>query len=121
MKSRMDRGLNLLDFATTQIKMVECPVGQKISANNHMLSYIPLSTSLLQCNYDVRFVGMEDFPEFYIFALRAWSEITNTTSKITGWFILVNKNYFYYKKFHEGGITFIRDLLDENQKLTSKA
>ena len=23
----------------------------------------------------------------------------------------------YYKKLHEGGITFIRDLLDENQKL----
>ena len=90
MKSHMDRGLNLLDFATTQIKMLECPVDQKIRANNHMLSYIPLgclnkygSTFLLQCNYDVRFVDMEDLPEFYIFALRAWSEITNTTSKIT--------------------------------------
>ena len=39
MKSHMDRGLNLLDFATTQTKMVECLVDQKISANNHMLSY----------------------------------------------------------------------------------
>ena len=81
---------------------------------------------IFDCNYDVKFVGLNNIPAFYTDVLNAWAEVREQTSdneicirnKIL-WnnkHILIDGKSVYWKEWHDAGILRIKDLLDESNR-----
>ena len=75
------------------------------------------------CDYDVKFLGLNNIPAFYTDVLNAWAEVREQTSdneicvrNIILWnnkHILTDDKSIYWKEWHDAGILRIKDLLDE--------
>lgn len=79
------------------------------------------------CNYDVKFLELNNIPVFYIDVLKAWADVQELISeahdenRIEDILLWNNKHItidvgksIYWKGWHGAGILRIKDLLDEN-------
>ena len=80
---------------------------------------------LLQCDYDLKLLGLEDLPTFYKSVLTAWQQLYSKTS-LNGsdmkqeiiWnnrFTRINGKMIFNKMWMNKGILRISDLLDTRQ------
>ena len=81
---------------------------------------------IFDCDYDVKFLGLNNIPAFYTDVLNAWAEVREQTSdneicvrNIILWnnkHILIDGKSVYWKEWHDAGILRIKDLLDESNR-----
>ena len=81
---------------------------------------------IFDCDYDVKFLGLNNIPAFYTDVLNAWAEVREQTSdneicvrNIIIWnnkHILIDGKSVYWKEWHDAGILRIKDLLDESNR-----
>ena len=81
---------------------------------------------IFNCDYDVKFLGLNNIPSFFTDALNAWAEVREQVSdneirirNVILWnnkHILIHGKSVYWKEWHEAGILRIKDLLDENNR-----
>ena len=78
------------------------------------------------CDYDVKFLDLNNIPAFYTDILNAWAEVWEQISdneihirNVILWnnkHILIDGKSVYWKEWHEVGILRIKELLDENNR-----
>ena len=81
---------------------------------------------IFDCDYDVKFLGLNNIPAFYTDVLNAWAEVREQTSdneicvrNIIIWnnkHILIDGKSVYWKEWHDAGILRIKDLLDKSNR-----
>ena len=81
---------------------------------------------IFDCDYDVKFLDLNNIPAFYTDVLNAWAEVREQTSdneicvrNIILWnnkHILIDGKSVYWKEWHDAGILRIKDLLDESNR-----
>ena len=84
----------------------------------------------VDCDYDVKFLGLNNIPVFYTDVLNAWAEVREQTSdneicvrNIIIWnnkHILIDGKSVYWKEWHDAGILRIKDLLDESNRFITR-
>ena len=81
---------------------------------------------IFDCDYDVKFLDLNNIPAFYTDVLNAWVEVREQISdnefhtiNVILWnnkHILIDGKSVYWKEWHEAGILRIEYLLDENNR-----
>ena len=81
---------------------------------------------IFYCDYDVKFLGLNNIPAFYTDVLNTWAEDREQISdneicirNVILWnnkHILIDSKSVYWKEWHEVGILRIKVLLDENNR-----
>ena len=81
---------------------------------------------IFDCDYNVKFLGLNNIPAFYTDVLNAWAEVREQTSdneicvrNTSIWnnkHILMDGKSVYWKEWHDAGLLRIKDLLDESNR-----
>lgn len=126
-------GLDLPEFETISKSLQSAWVQRMKNGVEDQWMLIPLfylknvgGPFIFDCDYDVKFLGLNNLPIFYADVLNTWAEVREQTSdneicveNVILWnnkHILIDGKSVYWKEWHEAGILRIKDLLDEKNR-----
>ena len=130
-------GLDLPDYESIKTSLLVSWVKRMIDGKGEAWMAIPSfylenvgGTFIFECNYDADLFDLNGLPEFYVYTLKAWSEIKGECIpenhlQIRDVILWNNKHItiagksVYYKDWHAVGIEKIKDLLNGENKFTS--
>ena len=128
-------GLDLPEFETISKSLQSAWVQRMKNGVDDQWMLIPLfylknvgGPFIFDCDYDVKFLGLNNLPIFYADVLNTWAEVREPTSdneicveNVILWnnkHILIDGKSVYWKEWHEAGILRIKDLLDEKKQIS---